>query len=447
MPKRHAASGDASPSPQGIINVAIPRQPHPPTRLKLKVRPREPISEPQELLARPKRKISRPARYLDNECEPLIKKRKTTTASTMSLQIPTSPALAPESPLGNSSDPVMLTSSEHVDRSDYVDSNEVQHAGYSADFLNNFIDDTPRSSLSALDSVIGSQNDFKSDALPETAGLVYHTFAELNNEPPTYPAKDMQSPIVLSSSLSSLSQQLDSPEVCVEKLQSACHALSGLNMPPIPPQRQISSPMSWANDKSESVSFSDQIVTTHDRCDDTHDSVDALLAAATGFDQVEGSQATDLDEPYAGQPDDDIHLLISKAIEIMRHHIANIRDLAVAGRQKQSKKDEWNTDAEQLVLSTLEPLLYSSATNIGCIISSERANLLWQLYSQLTHSVTAPHITLSRTLGLLQQTTNGPNTQHRTMARSKKRSLPSQRRETVKVPAPHKFLSRQKIPS
>jgi hypothetical protein len=447
MPKRHAASGDASPSPQGIINVAIPRQPHPPTRLKLKVRPREPISEPHEPLTRPKRKISRPARYLDNECEPLTKKRKTTTASTMSLQTPTSPALASESPLGNSSDPVMLTSSKSVDRSDYVDSNEVQHAGYSADFLNNFIDDTPRSSLSALDSVIGPQNDFKSDALPEADGLVYHTFTELTNESSIYPAKDMQSPIVLSSSLSSLSQQLDSPEVCVKKLQSACHALSGLNMSPVPPQRQISLPMSWSNDESELVSFSDQKVTTHDSCDDTHDSVDALLAAATGFDQVEGSQATDLDEPYAAQPDDDVHLLISKAIEILRHHIANIRGFAVTGRQKQSEKDEWNTDAEQLVLSTLEPLLYSSATNIGCIISSECANLLWQLYSQLTRFVTAPHIALSRTLGLLQQTTNGPNTQHRTMTRSEKRSLPLQKRGAVKVPAPHKFLSRQKLPS
>jgi hypothetical protein len=364
----------------------------------------------------------------------------------MSLQTPTSPALASKSPLGNSSDPVMLTSSKFVDRSDYVDSNEVQHAGYSADFLNNFIDDTPRSSLSALDSVIGSQNDFKSDAPPEAARLVYNTFTELTNESPN-PTKDMQSPIILSDSFSSLPQQFDSPEVCVEKLKGACHALSGLNMSPVPLQRQISSPMSWSNDQSELVSFSDQNVTTHDRCDDTHDSVDALLAAATGFEQVEGSQATDLDEPYAGQPDDDIHLLISKAIEILRHHIANVRGLAVTGRQKQSGKDEWNTDAEQLVLSALEPLLYSSATNIGCIINSERVNLLWQLYSQLTHFVTAPHIALCRTLGLLQQTANGPNTQHRTMARSKKRSLSSQKREAAKVPAPHKFLSRQKIPS
>ncbi|KAI4792116.1 hypothetical protein E4T44_12849 [Aureobasidium sp. EXF-8845] len=435
MPKRHAASGDASPSPQGIINVAIPRQSHPPTRLKLKVRPREPISEPQEPPTRPKRKISRPARYLDNECEPLTKKRRTTTASTMSLQTPTSPALASESPLGNSSDPVMLTSSKSGNRTDHVDSNEVQHAGYSADFLIDFIDDTPRSSLSALDSVIGSQNDFKSDALPEADGLVYHTFTELTNESPTYPTKDMQSPI------------LDGPEVCVEKLQSACHALSGLNMSPVPPQRQISLPMSWSNDELELVSISDQKVTAHDGCDDTHNSVDALLAAATGFDQVEGSQATNLDEPYAGQPDDDIHLLISKAIEILRHHIANIRGFAMTGRQKQSRKDEWNTDAEQLVLSTLEPLLYSSATNIGCMISSERSNLLWQLYSQLTHFVTAPHVALSRTLGLLQQTTNGSNTQHHAMARSKKRSLPSQKRGAVEVPAPHKFLSRQKIPS
>ena len=119
----------------------------------------------------------------------------------------------------------------------------------------------------------------------------------------------------------------------------------------------------------------------------------------------------------------------------------------MSGRQKQSTKDKWNTDAEQMVVSTLEPLLYGSATNIGCVISSERASLLWQLYSQLTHFVTAPHIALSRTLESLQQTTNGSNSQHRAVAPSKKRSLSSQKGKTVKVPAPHKFLSRQKIPS
>jgi hypothetical protein len=362
----------------------------------------------------------------------------------MSLQTPTSPAVASKSLLDNPSDPIMLTTSEPVDRSDYVDSNEVQHAGYSADFLNNFIDDTPRSSLSALDSVIGSQNDFKSDALSEASGLVEHSFTELASEPPTYHTKDMQSPIVLSSSFSSSPQQFDSPKMCINKLQNACHALSGLNMAPVPPQRQTLSTSSWFNDESKLESFDDQDVNLPDKNDDTHDSVDALLAAATGFGQAEEDQATNLDDSYTGQPDEDIHLLIDKAIEILRHHIVNVRGLAVSGRQKQSAKDKWNTNAEQMVVSTLESLLYGSATNIGCIILTERANLLWQLYSQLTHFVTAPHIALSRTLGLLQQTTNGPNSQHRAVAPSKKRPLPG---KAVKVPAPHKFLSSQKNPS
>jgi hypothetical protein len=452
MPKRHAASGEASSSPQDTINVAMPRQPHPPTRLKLKVRPREPISEPVESLARPKRKISIPARYLDNVCEPLTKKRRITTASTMSLQTPNSPFPASELLVGNSSDPIVLTSSKPVDKSDYVDSNEVQHAGYGAAFLNNFIDDTPRSSLSALDSVIGSQDDLKSDALPEAAELLHDTLTELTSELPAYPGKDIQSPIVLSSSFTSFPQQLDSPEISIGKLHSACHALTGLNMPPIQPQRDVLLPATWLKDESELGVFDDQDVDVPDHENDAPDSVDALLAAATGCDKDEEEQATGLDQLYAGQPDEDISLLISKAIEILRHHIASVRGLAPnqersSSRRKQSEKDKWNTDAEQLVLSTLEPLLYGGATNTGCIISSERANLMWQLYSQLTHFVTAPHIALSRTVGQLQQATNAASIQHRGVVPTKKRPIQSKNEKVVKVPAPHKFLSRQKIPS
>lgn len=164
----------------------------------------------------------------------------------MSLQRATSPPPTSEAPVGSSSDPILLTSSELVDKSDYADSNETQHAGYGADFLNNFIDDTPRSSLSALDSVIGSEKGHKlhpeylpeSDGLPEAAAVVYDTFTELTSESPT---KQVQSSIVLSSSFSSIPQQLDSPEIVIEKLQNACHALQGLNMPNVSPQHQMPS--------------------------------------------------------------------------------------------------------------------------------------------------------------------------------------------------------------
>jgi hypothetical protein len=414
---------------------------------------------PEETLARPKRKISIPARYLDNVCEPLTKKRRITTASNMSLQAPTSLLPPPESLAEQSSDPVVLTSSKPVDKSDYADSNEVQHAGYGADFLNNFIDDTPRSSISALDSVIGSQNDHKlesdflpeSDALPGAAGLVHLNFHELHSASPTYLDKDVQSPIILSSSFSSLPQQLDGPEVCIRKLQSACRALSGLNMPPVPPKRQISPTISL-DSEPEVVSFSDQSAYLPDEDIDAHDGVDALLAAAAGCDQTEDKQATDLDDSYAGEPDEDIRLLITKAIEIMSHHIVHVRRLAANqehsyGRGKHSRKDKWNTDAEQLVVSTLEPLLYGGVTNIGCIISSERADLMWQLYSQLVHLVTAPHRALSKAPGPLQQATNGIDTQHFAAAPLKKRSLQSRKGKAAKVPVPHKFLSRQKNPT
>lgn len=413
---------------------------------------------PEVTLARPKRKISIPARYLDNVCEPLTKKRRITTASTMSLQAPSSPLPLSEPLAENSSDPIMLTSSKPVDKSDYADSNEVQHAGYSADFLNNFIDDTPRSSISALDSVIGSQNGHKmesdflpeSDSLPEAARLAHHTFPELNNESPAYLNKDMQNPIILSSSFSSLPQQPDSLEVCIGKLQSACHALSGLSMPPIPPQRQIPSPTISLD--SDLVLLSDKSVHIPDEDTDAHDGVDALLAAAAGCDQAEDKQATNLDGSYAGEPDEDIRLLNTKAIEILSHHIVHVRRLAAnqersSGRGKHSRKDKWDTDAEQLVVSALEPLLYGGATNIGCIISSERADLMWQLYSQLVHLVTAPHRALSKAPGPLQQATNGSNVQHLAVADPKKHSLQSRKGKAAKAPVPHKFLSRQKNPS
>ncbi|KAI4761875.1 hypothetical protein E4T52_11757 [Aureobasidium sp. EXF-3400] len=456
MPGRHAVSGDASPSPQSTIKV-VPRQP---PRLKLKFRPKEPVSEPEETIARPKRKISRPARYLDNVCEPFTKKRRITTASTMSLQTPTSILLPSESLAEQSSDPIVLTSSKPVDKRDYADSNEVQHAGYGADFLNNFIDDTPRSSISALDSVIGSQNGHKmesdflpeSDSLPEAAELVHHTLPELNSISSAYLNKGMQSPMILSSSVSSLPQQLDSPEACIAKLQSACHALSGLNIPPVPSQRQIPTPTISLDCESEVVSFSDQSVYLPNEDTNSRGGVDALLAAAAGSDQPEDKQATEFDGSYAGEPDEDIRILITKAIEILRHHIVHVHRLAAnqersSGQGKHSRKDKWNTDAERLVVSTLEPLLYGGSTNIGCIISNERANLMWQLYSQLVHLVTAPHRALSETPGLLQHPPNGFNTQHLAVAPPRKRSLQSRKGKAAKVPVPHKFLSRQKNPT
>ncbi|KAG9567129.1 hypothetical protein KCU71_g4021, partial [Aureobasidium melanogenum] len=439
MPRRHAASGDASPASQDTINVAQPRQSRPPTRLKLKLPPKEPVSEPEESLTRPKRKISRPARYLDNVCEPLTKKRRITTASTMSLQTATSPPPTSEAPVGNSSDPILLTSSELVDKSDYADSNETQHAGYGADFLNNFIDDTPRSSLSALDSVMGSEKGHElhaeflpeSNSLPEAAALVHDTFTELTREPPT---KNIQSPIILSSSFSSVPQQLDSPEVIIRKLQNACHALAELNIPNALPQHNTS------------------LTTTVLKDMDGHDSVDALLTAAAGYDQAEDYQKMGSTDSYAGEPDEEVSLLINKAIEILRYHIAIVRGFATdqersVSQGKHSKRTDWNTDKEQLVLSSLEPLLYGGATNTGCIIPTKRANLLSQLYSQLIHFVTAPHIALSRTVQLIQHHENSLNAQRHIVAPSKKRPHGQvQKTKAVKVPAPHKFLSRQKNP-
>ncbi|CAD0111941.1 unnamed protein product [Aureobasidium uvarum] len=455
MLRRHAASGHASPASQDTINVALPRQTRPPTRLKLKVRPREPDPEPDKSPARPKRKVSRPARYLDNVCEPLTKKRRSTAASIMSLQSSTSLLQTSGSPAGNSSDPILLTSSKPVDKSDYADPNEVQHAGYDDDFWNNFIDDTPRSSLSALDSVIGSakchelQSDFlpESDSLPQAAGLVYDTFTELPSEPPTITTKEVQSLNVLSSPFFKLPQKQDSPEVIIRKLQDACHALGGLNMPPIVPQRHISS------NTTEPKASPEQETDLLDRDMGEHDGVDALLAAAAGCDQAKDNQEKDLNEAHFGEPDGEIQVLINKAVEILRHHISRIRGLEAiqasqSGKGKHPRADHWNTDTEQLVLSTLESLLYGGATNIGCIIANQRANLLWQLYSWLIHFVTAPQIALSRTVGLLEQATNGTNAQRRVLAPKKKRSLDqSQKARATKVPVPHKFLSRQENPS
>lgn len=374
----------------------------------------------------------------------------------MSLQPPTSPPPPSETPVSNSPDPVLLTSSKLVDKSDYVDSNEIQHAGYGADFLDNFIDDTPRSSISALDSVIGSQNDHKlqsdflpsSGALPEAAGLVHHTTISRSSQSPAYSANDMQRPITLSSSFSSLAQQIDSREVCIGKLRNACNALNVLTMPPVLPQRHIPTPTTWSKEKPKINVFNDEYVDLSDDID-ADDSVDALLAAAAGCDQDETKQAADLDEAYAGRQDEDVVLLINKAIEILRHHIIYVRGLAAnqkgsSGRGKLSRKAEWSTDAEQLALSALEPLLYGGATNTGCLITSERANLLWQLYSHLTHLVTAPFVALSK---IKKQAKNDTNAHYHTEESLKKPSLQSGKGKAAKVPVPHQFLSRQKHPS
>lgn len=375
----------------------------------------------------------------------------------MSLQTSNSDPPISEAPAGNSSDPILLTSPKLVDKSDHVDSDEVQHAGYSVEFWNNYIDDTPRSSLSALDSVIGSEKGHKlhsnslpeSDALPEAAALVNDTFTELTSEPPTCP-KDFHSPIVLSSSFSSITQQLDSPEVIIRKLQTACHALKGLNISNFSPQHHMPSTATVIKGESRHYSLPVRVIDDAVTDTDERDSVQALLTAAAGCDQAGDNQETHLTGAYAGEPDEEVNLLINKAIEILRYHIVTIRRLATnqersAGQGKYSKASDWETETEQLVLSSLESLLCGGATNIGCIISTQRANLLSQLYSQLIHFVTAPHIALSRTIQLIQHATNGSHTQQRVVAPSKKRSHGKvQKTKAVKVPAPHKFLSRQK---
>lgn len=375
----------------------------------------------------------------------------------MSLQTSDSPPPTSEAPAGNSSEPILLTSPKLVNKSDYVDSNEVQHAGYGVEFWNNYIDDTPRSSLSALDSVIGSEKGHKlhpnslpeSDELPEAAALVYDTFTELTSEPPTCP-KDFQSPIILSSSFSSMPQQLDSAEVIIRKIQNACYALKGLNIPNVLPQHHMSSTATVIKGESRHSSLHIHVVDDAVTDTDERDSVHALLTAAAGCDQAEDNQETHLTGAYAGEPDEEVSLLINKAIEILRYHVATIRRLAtdqerLAGQGKHSKAADWNTETEQLVLSSLESLLCGGAINIGCIISTKRANLLLQLYSQLIYFVTAPHIALSRTVQLIQHVTNGLHAQHRAVAPSKKRSHGQlQKTRAVKVPVPHKFLSRQK---
>ena len=122
---------------------------------------------------------------------------------------------------------------------------------------------------------------------------------------------------------------------------------------------------------------------------------------------------------------------------------------------KRYTKGQYRTDAEQFVLSALEPLLQGGATNIGCIISSERANLLWHLYSQLIHFVTAPHFALPRTFRILQEAANGTGTQRhvkssavaRVSSKKPSQVLPRKKGKAAKVPVPHQFLSHQKSSS
>ena len=156
-------------------------------------------------------------------------------------------------------------------------------------------------------------------------------------------------------------------------------------------------------------------------------------------------------------------LLINKAIEILNYHIVSIRKLETQtarqeGRHAKGKrytKGQYRTDTEQFVLSALEPLLQGGATNIGCIISSERANLLWHLYSQLIHFVTAPHFALPRTFRILQEAANGTGTQHhvkspavaRVSSKKPSQVLPRKKGKAAKVPVPHQFLSHQKSSS
>lgn len=187
----------------------------------------------------------------------------------------------------------------------------------------------------------------------------------------------------------------------------------------------------------------------------TEAGVDALLAAAAGSD---ASEVDSYDKYYVGERDEDLLYLIRNAITLLHNHVVAKNHLqgrvrtvkAAPGRWERPRKGENIPDPERLVITKLEQLLQGGATNIGCIISGERARLIWSLYMQLLYLVTAPHFALPRAFHFLPQASNSvaaPQQGDSPSTASTKRRAQKGPKTQTKVASPHQFRSRQKYSS
>jgi len=244
MPSRRSRSGagEVSPAisttPNGKRKSVSPPEEasKPPKKLKLTVRKQEEAeTEPDLTPGRPKRKSTRPARYSDQAEQHDVSSKPVIVQEDSATMIE-----------GN-------LSAQPADANDNED-DESKPAGYGMDFLMSYIEDSPTSPAPASATKVDSSTESEKrvsiaretsiptisrsrPATPQIPPSPYEPIPNTNLRAIT-PAPTPPALAALPKAIASLSPDRppinDEPHIMVKKLQSAIHALSGLNVPSPP---------------------------------------------------------------------------------------------------------------------------------------------------------------------------------------------------------------------
>lgn len=341
-------------------------------------------------------------------------------------------------------------------------------AGYSADFLMNYIEgSTPSTDAEALlesEYQEGPKSELDgpltSDALPEPDSISGHEFSTDATNAAAHTT--LTNPQLISSTpIPTQPQNVDSQDRIIEKLQVACQALSNLGLPPVPIPADHPLPLPSQLDKGPPSAA--EAGSSHPPSDD---GAKFLLSAAAGSDPSE-PKVTPNKSPKTsiGESDEDLLFLISNSMQILHNYVVNKDHLnshvghapnckvskASGGGTKRSKKGQPGVGPERFALSALAQLLDGGVINVNCLISKERSHLMWHLYTQLQFLVMAPQFALPMQYQLIPQTVNGmmvanpmgPPTMgppSMMMQQPPQATMPQQNG----IPTPHQFLGRQK---
>ncbi|PSK34258.1 hypothetical protein B9Z65_8584 [Elsinoe australis] len=330
---------------------------------RLKLTTREPPEQTPETTpdARPRRNANKPKRYSEDSELSSSEKFK-----------PTPREDSPKIILKAKSKPAPVV--DHPD-----DDEDDVPAKYTADFLMNYIDDTPPSTpvpkateeqVPRRVSAPMPDNPYKS--VVDAARRVSAPAPFTETSKPINPSPLSQSLPNQSSAGAYYAQITDRPPIeddehtMLKKLQAAIYALSRLNIP---------TPM---NPMFETGAIERQ--------------ADTLIQAAAGN---HSSALGALPASKTGTPDTELRILIHNAIHMLRACVMNktqmLHDQArKAGKPKKDVNLQASMDADRAAMSVLETLTHSSALNINCVLSSERTSLMWTLYMALLYLITPP---------------------------------------------------------
>ncbi|KAF4553171.1 Hypothetical protein D9617_8g051850 [Elsinoe fawcettii] len=341
----------SNPSSPQALDVVEPKEPEDAAQVQKTASPE----------SRPKRNASKPKRYAEDLESPLSEKpAPQPTPPSSGIKITLKQKLKPTTPTPVSDD------------------EEDRPASYSADFLMNYIDDTPPATPTGDKKSEDPPPRRVSAPIPDNPYKTTTDAARRESAPAhVFKSSKPAIPSPLSNSFTNdpntgayYSQVVDRPPLqddeatMIRKLDIAIHALSRLNLPtPVcaafeqRPDQQAGNPIRPAPQRTET----------------------------TGT----------LPTSRTGTPDTELRILIHNAINLLRASLVNkthamSSQMRAPNKHKRDPSLQHSIEADKFAMSAIETLMHSSALNINCVITSQRTSRLWTLYQSLLFLISPP---------------------------------------------------------